>query len=515
MSTPFKPIEIPPGVVAKPTKKMNSANYAEANLIRWVEGSYAPVGGQAQISYTFNFATRCRKVHGWTDNLGVYRVAYLCEANVYVDTGGTLVDITPAGGMVVPDTNTTLGGYGDGNYGSDPDPLDNYGSPRHTGGTERNKVTPYWFGMDNWGQQLLVMTSADGRLLYWDPSVAGTVLALVTGSPTGRGFVVTPDRFVMMFGITSGGGSFRRFGWCDQENYNDWNFASTTNKAGFYDLEPASPIITACSGKDGVLFFTARKSYVSRFVGLPYIYSKDELTEDCTPWSPASITGTSTQMFWMAEQGCWTFDGTTIQPVQCNVRDWINDDIDKINVRQQACAVHLSEFSEFWWFFPQAAQPFNTRCAIYNYREGWWSQGRMARSAGMTADFNSASIMTDGFVAYKHETGYVYPNLAELPWAETFVINAASGARLSTIKQLMPDLDGDSTRVQFQLYYKKDRSDKTAEQLSSPKLINGGGYVDFRTTGRDFRLRISSANPEVTPYTLGQHLIDIVPRGDR
>ena len=62
MSTQFRPLEIPPGVVAKATKQQRSSNWAEVNLMRWVEGQMAPVGGQSQ--YNFTFASRCKKVHG-------------------------------------------------------------------------------------------------------------------------------------------------------------------------------------------------------------------------------------------------------------------------------------------------------------------------------------------------------------------------------------------------------------------------------------------------------------------
>ena len=60
MSTPFRPIEIPPGVVAMATKKMRSSNWAEVNLCRWVEGQLAPIGGQAQYGTT-PLPLRCRK----------------------------------------------------------------------------------------------------------------------------------------------------------------------------------------------------------------------------------------------------------------------------------------------------------------------------------------------------------------------------------------------------------------------------------------------------------------------
>ena len=97
MSTDFRPVEIPPGVVAKPTKKMRSSNWAEVNAVRWTEGQMSPIGGQQIISATF--ASRCRAIHQWFDLNGKSYVAYLCETNVYVDDGTTIAEITPSGGM--------------------------------------------------------------------------------------------------------------------------------------------------------------------------------------------------------------------------------------------------------------------------------------------------------------------------------------------------------------------------------------------------------------------------------
>ena len=93
MSTQFRPLEIPPGVIAKPTKKMRSSNWAEVNLMRWVEQQLSPIGGQSQ--YPYAFASRCRLIHGWFGLDQTYHIAYLCEEHLYVDTGGVLTDITP------------------------------------------------------------------------------------------------------------------------------------------------------------------------------------------------------------------------------------------------------------------------------------------------------------------------------------------------------------------------------------------------------------------------------------
>jgi hypothetical protein len=354
--------------------------------------------------------------------------------------------------------------------------------------------------------------------------------------PHGRCFVVTPERFVQIFGSTNDGtagtnigGSFRRFAWCEQEDFTNWSYSDPTTQAGFIDVEPASPIVCAIATRTGTLFFTAKKAYRSRFLGTPYVYNYDELGDNCTPWSPQSMTTTASSTVWMSQQGPFSYDGTSILPVQCSVRAWIDDDIDLLNVREQACMVHVANFNEVWWFFPQGPQSnpagFNTRAIVYSYKDGWWGQARCARSAGVTASYTSHTIMANGLVSYEHENGFVYWD-CDLPWIETFDLNVGGG-KLITVKQMMPDIEGSIDGVRYSLFYRNSRSVGLVEQRSPLKLVRKDGFVDLRTTGRDIRLRIDLASPPgtiidgvasdggVRPVTVGQHLIDFVPRGDR
>jgi hypothetical protein len=571
---------------------MRSSNWAEVNLCRWVEGQLAPVGGQSQYAYP-PFASRCRAVHSWFALGGIHYTAYLCEKNIYVDAGGELTEITPAGGLA-PTIVLGVGGYGDGDYGvgadlsattsfsttssninmvANPgwvipgthvfditiDPVNpplvgvvssyvgttlilaanaaidsagandvlmfgGYGEAREGGGIIPIDVLPNAWTLDNFGQILLAMTSADGRLLEWDPGVGGLMTQVTSAdtgtgfAPSGRLFVVTPERFVKILGMindgTADGGSFRRFGWCDQENYHSWNFSDVTSQAGFLDIEPASPIVTAISTRNGTVFWTAHKAYLSGFLGIPYVYNYVELGNNCTPWSPKSVIISSSMTLWMSQQGLFAFDGTTIAPVACLVRSWIDDDIDLVNVREQACAVHVAPFNEFWWFFPQLGEPYNTRCFIFSYKEGWFAQGRMSRSAGITASYTTQTIMADGTVAFQHELGDTYGN-ADLPWAETFDLNIINGERLITVKQMLPDIDGDASSLLYSLFYRNSRSVGAPELQTTPRAVRDDGYVDFRTTGRDIRLKIEVASPPVLTFTVGQHLVDAVARGDR
>jgi hypothetical protein len=606
MSTKFAPLEIPPGVVSTATKKQRSSNWSEVNLVRWREAQLTPMGGQALLinpdGSNYRFASRAKKIHGWFDLTSQYHVAYLCEQHLYVDTGGTLTDITPSGGLVAP--AGLVGGYGDLLYnqgtqlvaaasfttaspnitmttgsggvpvgvnvfnvtknqnvgtvstytgtalvltanalsaGSAGDVLNfsAYNEPRGIPSSVAITKIPAAYSLDNFGSILYAMTSDDGRLLMWDPAVGGRAVVQPPASgrgpvPHGRCFVVTQERFIMIFGAvqdgTVEGGKPNRFAWCDQENPGAWDYSNITSMAGFLDIEPASPIIAAIATRTGTLIWTAKKCYVSQFLGMPYIYNYVELSDACTPWSPQSMATTASLALWMTEQGVVAFDGTSVMPVACKVRPWVDDDIDLVAVRSLSFACHLGEFNEWWWFFPTLNAPTNTRAIVYNYKEGWWTQARLSRSAGITSSYTAHPIFADDYVAYQHEvygsTAYANASMpVVLPFAETFDLSLTTGSRLTTVKQLIPDVEAvEATdpatianviaNLRYSLFYRNSRSLGAPELQSSPVPVRSDGYVDFRVTGRDVRLRID-VGPLIQPFTLGQHLVDSVPRGDR
>ena len=214
MSSQFRPLEIPPGVVATGTKNQRSSNWIEANFVRWREGQLTPMGGQAQFTNVvggvekYVFASRCKMIHGWYGLDGTYHIAYLCEAHLYVDTGGTLTDISPTPAITPP--SGLVGGFGDGLYD-----VDNYGTPRSIPGYVAITKVPDAYSLDNFGSILYAMTSADGRLLMWDPAVGGAAVVQPAASgrgpvPHGRCFVVTPGKIFDDFRVDPGRDDRRR-----------------------------------------------------------------------------------------------------------------------------------------------------------------------------------------------------------------------------------------------------------------------------------------------------------------
>jgi hypothetical protein len=500
------PLELPPGVVTTPTKNSNSANWTETQLMRWIEGKIQPIGGWEELAYSSMFASRVRAVHEWFGNDGTKYTAYLCEQHCYVDIAGTLTDISPTPAITPPyGDDIFAGGFGDGLFGAG-----TFGTPRPD--VQKTKAITPCYKLGNWGEQLRAMTSADGRLLSWDPSTPATPLVPVTNAPTNnRTFEITPERFIILFGM---GGDFRTFGWCDQEDDTNWNFADVASKAGFYNVEPASPIIDATMTRDGAIFHTAVKTHLVRFVGLPFVYSYEEIADTTTPLSAASIAATAIGSIWFTENGFWQYKGAVVAPIECPVINLVNDNIDWTYARYEAAAVNVSSFSELWFFYPSAGSRYNDKYVLYNYREGWWANGDMPRSCGFSSSYTTYPIMSDGEKVYFHEKGNLYPGANTLPFAETHVINIASGAGLYTMQQLLPDLDGSLDNLRFSFKYKNDRSRGVTKQ-SDKKAVRDNGYVDIRVTGRDMRMVLESVSDGVDPWTMGQTLFEATPRGQR
>lgn len=500
-------IEIPAGVYSAPTGASKTAQYREVNLVRWEEGKLSPVGGWEQLSYSAP-ASRIRRIHRWSDNTGVEWHAFLCEGHIYVDSGdGVLTDISPVPALTPPFDNALVGGYGNYLYN-----FDTYGTPRPE--REAIKIIAPMYTLGNWGEDLLIMSSADGRLLRWSPKSPNSKATKVPTSPTGRTFVVTPERHVIVFSVD---GQLNRFRWCDQENIENWDIANIESKAGEFDVEPSAPIVSAQMTKGGVLFHTTAHPYMIRFVGLPFVYSYDRLSGGTTPISGGAIVDTAVGAIWMSNSGFWVYNGSSIAPLPCSVWNWIMGDYGEIWSKFEASAVVFESHSEVWFFFVDEGGRENSKYVIYNYRENWWSMGKLSRTCGVSSTYNTFPILSDGLKVYKHESGKMYGGVAEKPWAETFTMNVGGGAGMLTVDRALPDVGGEANKLSFRLSYTMQRSTNSDKPIDLKytefKKMRPDGYLDFRTTARDVRLRVDAE--EDANWTFGNFFVDFKVRGAR
>jgi hypothetical protein len=507
-------IQLPPGVVRQGSEAEMQGKWYESHLVRWVGGVLRPVGGWERLSpeapYDAGFPSPIRATHVWISAAdGIQRTAILCETGLYVMTkGGDVEDITPVDGIVGPGSPIT-GGYGDYFYN-----FDTYGTPRPEKPLAL-QAGPMWT-LDNFGDDLIAMAATDGRLLRWKPSdPAGTKATVVPNSPTGRFFLVTPERHIMVFWF---GDTFNRFSWCAQELIEDWSYADITSTAGFYEMQPAQPFLTAVVTRYGILAFTVTSAYSIQYAGVPYVYTYNFLGYYNAPVAGGAITQASSRAIWYASDGFWQFDGSTISPLECPILDWIQQTVDPLWRYFRVSAVYLGTHSEVWVFFPARGKYENTHYVCFNFDERWWSMGQMARTCGTPGSALTYPILSDGKYLYLHEKGQFYVDPIMLPYAQTGAVNVANGARRATVRQGIVDTRAPAEDVIFTIGGRKDRISNgtmVPDVKLNATVRRDGGKLDFRVTGRDIVFRIQSLRNGAEPWTFGQMLVKVFSRGGR
>ena len=498
-------IEFPPGVTTLLSKTAKTANWRDGNLIRWDDATtLRPIQGWEQIVYPTPFASRVRAMHKWIDTTGILWTAYLCEEHAYVDTGASLTDITPAGGMAA--LGGIEAGYGELDYSED-----TYGTPR-SGLSTMQKFSPAW-SINNWGEDLLFMTSYDGRLLRWSPSSALAPAVVVPNAPVAnRQFVVTPEHHCMLFQM---GGNLADFGWCSEEDIEDWEFSNPFNTAGMFTVDPFSPIIAAHSSAAGISVHTPAMTHFVEHIGLPYVYRYRPIAKTPIPISAASMSSIPEGIVWISVEGFWLFNGSTADTIACPVWDVINTNMDFARTVRESHSVNLLARGEIWWFWVDPKVSLEcTRYVALDYRSKVWMSGYLHRTCGVTFANDQYPWMSDGFKIWKHETGFVYPDALYMPYLESQTINMMGGEVWNTITDIIPEIMGDRTALAFSLAMNNDRTDNAVQKYSQKRLVNGHGKVDIRETARDVRLRIDMIK-NADWQTVGPIIFNIKPRGKK
>lgn len=499
-------VEFPAGVTTLLSRAAKINNWRDSNLVRWEDGvTLRPVGGWEEIPYVgATFATRVREMHRWISLTGIVYTAFLCESHCYIDTGGSITDITPVGGMAI--LEGIEAGYGELQYN-----LDDYGTPR-PGLSTLQKFSPVWT-LDNWGEDLLVMTSYDGRLLRWSPSAPATKLTVVPTAPTNnRQFVVTPEHHCMIFGM---GGNYADVGWCDEEDLEDWNFADIFNKAGTYTLDPFSPIVAAQLSPQGILVFTPSMTHLIDYIGMPYIYRTRPMGKVPIPMSASSTTAIPDGIIWISVEGFWLFNGSSADNIPCPIWDTIVKDMDFQRTVREASIVTMQNRGEVWWFWVDSKLGTETsRYVALDYRANIWMPGYLSRTCGITYGNDRNPIMSDGWKVWKHEAGLIYPGARYMPYLESQTLNVASGERWMTINKILPDIMGDRSALAYRVAKNNDRTIYSQQTYSPHRAPNDHGWVDIRETARDIRLRIDMVR-NVDWSTIGPIIFDVKPRGKK
>lgn len=310
-----------------------------------------------------------------------------------------------------------------------------------------------------------------------------------TSVPTAnRAVLVTPERHVLLL---QAGGNGRRVAWSSRENYLDFDFSSTTNTAGFLDLQSETPLLNLVAVREGTLIWSSSRAFLLRYVGLPFIYGADELgsTRIYGPNAYAEFEG---KAVWMDSSGFTIYDGGSIRPLPCPLVDYVFSNIDPIYGPIRTHATVNGKFDEIWFYYPSVGSTECNRVLIWNYTENWWSIGLLGRTSAFRAGVTEYPLMTgvDGHI-YQHENGWTYDTFdVNNIFVSSGTINMPDAEQSLTISQVLPSNGGNYDLTKYTLYSRMTPGG--AERTFGPYLSRADGYVDCRVTGRDVRIKINA-----------------------
>lgn len=462
------------------------ASYVDANHLRY------GFGGSSTATYDINevrgvqtgtLAGAIRALLGWKNNAGnAAQLAIGTNTNLYKFSQGETLDITPAGlttGAV--DSAYAIGPYGNGVYGAF-----NYGEGDPAQGSE---VEAAVWSFDTWGEDLVGVLTADGRLMYHDISAGGVAapITAVTGVvPTGnKALVVTPERFLFALGA---GSDPRLIQWPSQETVDEWA-ESATSTAGSFGLSGEGVIMCGLRGRNETLIFTDKDLFAAQYIGGTLVYSFKQVGSGCGVISRHGATFVDGKAVWMGQRSFFLYDGYP-RPIESELNDYVFSDFNR-SQRHKCFAMPLTFLREVWFFYPSANSQECNRYVIWNYVENHWTPGKLTRSAGIDRGAFLYPMM--GFVAtpdvYDHERGSTRSG-EDAPYLESGPSEVGEGDQFASLSRLIPD---EATLAGQQLgslraYLFSSLYPTGAETTHGPFTL--ANPTDVRITARQVRIKL-------------------------
>lgn len=321
------------------------------------------------------------------------------------------------------------------------------------------------WGVDNFGEDLLFNVRGGG-IYYWDASAVNPLLQRAVALNSLPGANKTPtvanqilvsdrDRHILAFGcddeFTPGVQDPMLIRFSNQESLTDWE-SLPTNTAGSLRLGSGSEIITALETRQQTLVFTDTTLYALQFLGPPFTFGVNAISEAITIASPNAAVAVQDRVFWMGSDNFYVYDGA-VSVLPCSVREFIFSLVVKSNTDKIFAGVNAA-FSEVWWFFPGfgslSGEP--SRYVIYNYAENLWYYGTMRRGAWLDAGIfehpvaaSAVHVFFEQNRLYEHEDGVNNGEGAAPVAIDSFirssVLELGDGDQYMFVSRMIPDVD--------------------------------------------------------------------------
>ena len=475
-----------------------------------------------------------------TDGLDMnqeFEVTSVVNTSAYTVTHTSTASGSTAGG----------GGTGDANYQINPGPAfstaaygwgtDGYGLGAWGEPSTVSNVTleARQWSLDNFGEDLIA-TQLNGGTYRWDTSSGtSTRAAIVANAPTTSrlSLVSTPDRHLVLLGTENTIGTpssqddlLIRFS--DQENITTYQ-PTAENTAGSLRIADGSRIMAAERSRGQILIWTDTSLHSMQFIGPPFTFGLRQLGSKCGIIGSHAGVDLNGVSYWMSQDSFYLFDGT-VKKLPCSVEQFVFNNLNQ-TASENAFAGHNGEFNEIIWFYARTGSDQINAVVVYNYLEGTWWTGTLARTSWIDRELYDNPIATQylanttannetilGLTAgatqiYLHEQGNDADGEAIEAFLKSGVVQIGQGDDFSFVSRLIPDIQNQSGTLNLDFEFLRYPNDANAVTKST-SFTSGTEKVDLRGRGRQFTANIVS-NTTGTAWRLGTMRFDIQPDGRR
>ena len=385
--------------------------------------------------------------------------------------------------------------------------------------------------LDNFGEDM-ISNPRGGGIFYWDKSngvttrsINFTALSGASDVPTlsNQVLVSEVDRHIICLGANTIGTTTQDpmlVRWSNQEDAAMWT-PKTDNTAGSLRLSAGSEIIGGIRTRQEIAIFTDNAIYSMQFIGPPFIFGINLVTEGVSMVSPQAAINANNAIYFMDQDNFYVYSGS-VQSLPCSVRAYVFDDFNY----DQTWKVHATrnaQFNEVTWFYCSGDSLEIDRYVTYNYLEQTWTIGTMARTAWIDAGSSTETPIGAGSSGsttnylYNQETGSNDDGSAMTAYIESADFDAGDGDQFMFIKRLIPDVSFIGTESSPVLTYSIKTRDYPLGSLNTATtatVTSDTGVAYVRARARQMRVRIESIDAD-NSWRLGDTRFDIKEDGRR
>tara|TARA_R100000805_G_C3605099_1_gene105505 strand:- start:517 stop:1377 length:861 start_codon:yes stop_codon:yes gene_type:complete len=285
-----------------------------------------------------------------------------------------------------------------------------------------------------------------------------------------------------------------------------------------------------------------------QFVGPPFTFSLRQVGSNCGAIGQNSIKYIDGAVYWMGQAGgFFVFDGT-VKSLPCLVEDFVfTDKGDNLGINytngELVNAGLNNLYSEINWFYPKKGSSEVDRIVTYNYDEGTWTTGTLARTTWFDAtlfdvpyatEFNETGTPTfptiqgvtninGSSLYYAHEIGNNQVDSEGNKTAIPAFIQSGSfdldiegnGQFFMSMRRFVPDFKLISGNAKITINLKDFPTDTAASSPLGPFTITSStDKVDTRARTRFASLKVENTSTDES-WRYGTFRADIQPDGQR